>query len=164
MARISTTATTQIGAPRDWFFLWFLSVELPRIMHRYAILPGVVATTDQTALMYVPGASRVIHLSDGSTSLEQVTSCDPPNEVIYRVSELTSMFRYLVAEALGEIRFHDTPTGGTAVEWRYTFIARNWGAALVLQPAISFLWSGYMRSALSLAKQLAEAEAPKRSP
>jgi len=160
----STTAVITIAVPRDWFFWWFLSVDLSKIMHRYGVLPSVVATRGQTGPMHVAGSSRVIQFSDGSTAVEEVTSCDPPRKVIYRVRELTSMFRHLVTEGRGEITFQESPTGGTAVEWRYTFAGRNLAATLLLRPLVSSIWRGYMRSALSRAKHLAEAEVPSRSP
>ena len=160
----STTVVITIRAPRDWFFGWFLAVGLSKIMRRYGLLPSVVATRDQTGPMHVAGSSRVIQFSDGSTAFEQVTSCDPPREVIYRVGQLTSMFRYLVREARGQIAFRERPTGGTDVEWRYTFAGCSSAATLLLRPLVSTMWRGYMRRALSRAKHLAEAEAPSHGP
>jgi len=163
MKTASTTVVTTIRAPRDWFFYWFVSVDLSKIMHPYAILPAVVATRDQTGPMHQAGSSRVIQFSDGSRAVEEIISCDPPSRVDYRVGQLTSMFRYLVKEGRAQIRFDPSPTGGTAVEWQYTFYGRNWVAALLLKPLVSVFWKGFLRSALLRARQLAEAEAPSQS-
>lgn len=158
MIFISTTVVTDIQVPVNWFFRWFLSVELSKIMQRYGPLPAVTQITDQTGPMYTPGSSRVIHFSDGSRAYEETTICSPPRHIVYKVSELTSIFRHLFAEAQGEIWFRDTPRGGTVVEWQYIFYGRNIGAAIVLLPLVKLLWKGFMRSALNQAKHLSEAE------
>ncbi|MBN1400660.1 MAG: SRPBCC family protein [Anaerolineae bacterium] len=160
MASVSTTVATTIRAPRAWFFYWFLSVDLSRIMHRYAMLPGVAATRNQTGPMHQVGARRDIVFSDGTTAVEEVTSSDPPRSVAYRVGGLTSAFRHLVREGRGQITFGDGPAEATSVEWRYTFYGRNWAASLLLVPLVSIFWRGFLQATLSRAKSLAEAEAP----
>jgi hypothetical protein len=163
MDPVSTKVSAEIEAPRDWFFYWFTSVDLPKIMHRYGPLAGVVGVEDQTGPMHVPGSSRLLRLSDGTTAVEQVISCDPPKEVKYRLYDLTSLFRYLVAEAQGEIWFSEARDGGTRAEWQYSFFGRGPVATLVLKILIPLLWRGFMRSALRRSKCLAEEEAPSPS-
>ena len=163
MNPVSTKVSAEIEVPRDRFFYWFTSVDLPKVMHRYGPLSGVVGIRDQTGPMHVPGSSRVLLLSDGTTAIEEVIGCDPPKEVVYRLYQLTSFFRYLVAEARGEIGFSETRNGGTSVEWRYSFFGRNPVATLVLQILIPLLWNGFMQAALTRCKYLAEAEARNRS-
>lgn len=158
MDPVSTKVSAEIGVPRDWFFYWFTSIDLSRVMRRYGPLPGVVGIEDQTGPMHVPGSSRVLLLSDGTTAIEQVTSCNPPKEVKYRLYQLTSFFRYLVAEAQGEIWFRETPNVGTRVEWRYSFFGRSLVTTLVLKILIPLLWRGFMQSALTRSKCLAEAQ------
>jgi hypothetical protein len=160
MNSASTTVVTTIRAPRDWFFYWFTSIDLPRIMHRYLLLPAVTAISDQTGPMDRVGSKRVIQFSDGSTAIEEITRSDPPNKIHYRVGELTSMFRHLVKEGRANITFHQNRPSETTVEWQYTFYGHNWFATLLLQPLISIFWKGFMRSALIRAQQLAEQEAP----
>jgi hypothetical protein len=163
MKNASTTVVTTIHAPRDWFFYWFMSVDLAKIMHRYAILPGVVATRKQTGPMHQAGVTREILFSDGTTAVEEITSSDPPRIVNYRVGQLTSMFRHLVKEGQAQITFHDESAGATTVEWRYTFYGHNWAASLLLLPLVSLFWRGFLQSTLSRARHLAEAEAPSPS-
>jgi hypothetical protein len=158
MKGATTDVVTSIQAPREWFFYWFLSVDLHRIMHRYAILPAVIATSDQTGPMDKTGSKRVIRFSDGSTAVEEILESDPPGRIIYRVGELTSMFRFLIKEGRAQILFHQNTPSETTVEWRYTFYGHNWFATLLLKPLISILWRGFMRSALHRARQLAEHE------
>jgi hypothetical protein len=159
MESASTTVVITIHAPRDWFFYWFTSVDLAKIMHRFAILPGVVTTRKQTGPMHEAGARREILFSDGTTAVEEITSSDPPRTVNYRVGQLTSMFRHLVKEGRAQITFHAESPGATLVEWHYTFYGHNWAASLLLRPLVSIFWGGFLQSTLSRAKVLAEAEA-----
>jgi len=154
----SAIVVSSVKVPRSRFFYWFLSVDLHKIMHRYAILPAVIATSDQTGPMDKAGSKRVIRFSDGSSAVEQILESDPPNRIVYRVGELTSLFRYLVKEGRAQILFHQTAPRETTVEWRYIFYGRNWLASLLLKPLVSILWRGFMRSALLRARRLAEHE------
>lgn len=159
MDPVATKVSAEIAVPRDWFFFWFTAIDLTRVMHRYGPLPGVVGVEDQTGPMHLPGSSRVLLLSDGTTATEQVTSCDPPRQVDYRLYQLTGLFRHFVDEARGQIRCSETPAAGTRVEWRYSFFGRSWVATLVLKMLIPVFWRGFMRSALARSLELAEAEA-----
>ena len=154
----STKVTADIEVPRDWFFYWFTSVDLSRVMHGHGPLPAVTGIRDQTGLMHIPGSSRMLLLSDGSTAIEQTISCDPPNEVIYRLYKLTSFFRFIVSEAQGKIYFGEIGNIGTSVEWQYTFFGRSLVSTLLLKILIPLLWKGFMQSALTESKRLAEAE------
>lgn len=160
MHSASTTVVTTIRAPRDWFFYWFTSVDLAKIMHRYVFLPGVVATRKETGPMHQAGVTREILFSDGTSAVEEITSSDPPSSVNYRVSQLTSMFRVLVKEGRAQITFHEESASATTVEWSYTFYGHSWAASLLLQPLVSLFWRGFLQSTLSRARHLAEAEAP----
>jgi len=163
MESVSTTAVTTVHAPRDWFFYWFMSADLAKIMHRYAILPGVVATRKQTGPMHQVGVTREIVFSDGTTAVEEITSSEPPEVVNYRVGQLTSMFRHLVKEGRAQLAFRAEAPGTTTVEWRYTFYGHNWAASLLLLPLVPLFWRGFLQSTLSRARYLAEAEAPRPS-
>jgi hypothetical protein len=152
----STTVSTTINIPRDQFFYWFLSVDPPKFLHRYAILPAVVEARNQTGPMYVPGSTREFVFSDGTTASEEIVGSDPPKSVHYRIFNLTSIFRYLVREGNASFDFDELQSGGTQIEWRYTFTGHNWLANLILQPLVSILWRGFMQSALSRAKQISK--------
>lgn len=159
MDSVSTKVSAEIGAPCDWFFYWFLSVDLAKIMPAYGLIPGVVGVEEQTGPMHVIGSSRRLRLTDGTTAVEQVTSCEPPREVQYRLYELTNLFRHLVAEARAEIRFREFQEDYTRVEWQYTFFGRSPVAALVLKLLIPLQYKGFMQSALDRSKRLAEEQA-----
>jgi len=148
----------KVNVPRERFFYWFLSVELEKIMHSYAILPGVSSTRNQTGLMHQVGASREIVFTDGSSAIEKILSSDPPGIINYRVYNLTSIFRYLVRDGDAQFTLHEQSPNETIVDWRYTFYGHNRLAQLILQPLVSTMWRGFMRATLSRAKLLAEVE------
>jgi hypothetical protein len=156
---VSTKVSAEIAVPREWFFYWFLSVDLAKIMPAYGLIPGVVGVEDQTGPMHVIGSSRRLRLSDGTTAREQVTSCEPPQVVQYRLCELTNLFRHLVADARGEIWFREIQEDHTRVEWQYAFFGRSLAAALVLKLLIPLQYKGFMQTALDRSKRLAEEQA-----
>ncbi len=158
MKGVSTSVDTRTTIPRERFFYWFLSADPSKIFHRYAILPGIVESRNQTGPMHVAGSSRQFIFSDGTSANEEIVSSDPPKVFHYRIFNLTSMFRYLVREGNASFTFTNVPSGGTHIEWRYTFTGHNWLAELILQPLVSTLWRGYMRSALERAKNLSQIE------
>ena len=158
MEPASTVVSAEIAVPRDWFFYWFTSVDLPKIMGKYGLIPGVVGVEDQTGPMHVSGSRRILLLSDGSTAVEQTTSCDPPGELQYRLHELTNLFRHFVAEARGELWFRETGPATTSVEWRYSFFGRSLVATLLLKVLIPWQYKGFLQSALTRARHLAEAQ------
>lgn len=164
MVPVSTQVSVEVGVSREWFFYWFTSVDLPKVMQKYGPIPGVAGIEEQTGPMHVPGSSRVLLLSDGTTAIEQVTSVEPPREVKYLLHELTGFFRHFVVEAQGELWFSEVGTRSTRVEWRYSFIGRNPAATLVLKLLIPLFWKGYMRSALTRSRRLAETQAPEPPP
>lgn len=157
MNPVSTQVSAEVRASRDEFFYWFTSVDLSDVMNRYGPIPGVIGIEDQTGPMHVPGSSRVLRLSDGSTATEEVTSCDPPVEVMYRLNRLTGFFGHLVAEARGALWFDETQGGGTRLKWRYTFFCRSLASTVFMRMLVPLLWRGFMQSALTRSKHLAEA-------
>jgi hypothetical protein len=154
----STSVAVNVRVPRERFFYWFLSADLPKIMQAYAILPGVASTRNQTGPMHQVGVSRQILFVDGTSAVEEITGSDPPRSLDYRVHTLTSPFHYLVRDGTARIVFSASAPQETTVEWRYTFQGHNWLAALILRPLVSFFWRGFLRATFLRAKQLAEAD------
>jgi hypothetical protein len=158
MDRASTTASITIKTDRDQFFYWFMSVDPPHIFRSYSIIPGVVESRNQSGPMHVPGSTRVFILSDGTSTTEEILASDPPNSIHYRIINLTNMFRYLVQEGNASFTFIELPSGETQINWHYAFIGRNSIAVLILKPLVSIFWKGFMQSALTKVKLLAEKE------
>ncbi len=128
----------------------FIAAEdvLPKILTGYGPLPAVVGTSENTARWDKPGASRMIHLKDGSTLREQVTHYARANYFAYRVWDFGNpIIRLLATGGRGEWTFSKAE-GGTRVVWTYYFTARNMAAFVPLKAIVFVLWRGYMNICL----------------
>ena len=162
MADVATTVVSVIAAPRKPFFAWLVPGvfynQLETVLRDAAFLPGVARTTDTTGPWDKPGSTRIVHLTDGTTCRETVTSATAPDYFAYRLTEFSSpMIRRLVKEARGQWWFTDTGSGLQA-KWTYTAESKNALSALLLIPVIKILWNRYMKAAMKVTKERAEAE------
>jgi hypothetical protein len=158
MDRASTTVSITIKRDRERFFNWFMSIDPPRFLHGYLIIPGVVEVRNQSGPMQIPGSARELVLSDGTSTIEEVLNTDPPKSIHYRITDLTNMFRHLVKEGNASFTFTELPAGETQIDWQYAFIGKNLITVLILRLLVSTLWKGFMQSALTKVKQLAEGD------
>ena len=118
----------------------------------------VAKTTDTTGPWDKAGSTRIVHLTDGTTVRETVTSATAPDYFAYRLTEFSSpMVRMLVKEARGQWWFTDSGSGLQA-KWTYTAESRNPLAAVLLVPVIKILWNRYMKAAMNVTKTRAEVE------
>jgi Polyketide cyclase / dehydrase and lipid transport len=137
--------------------------ELETVLRDAALMPGVTKTTDTTGPWDKAGSTRIVHLTDGNTVRETVTSATAPDYFAYRLTEFSNpMIRVLVKEARGQWWFTDEGAGLHA-KWTYTAESRNPVAALLLVPFIKILWNRYMQAAMKVTKERAEAEVPRSS-
>jgi hypothetical protein len=162
MARIDTTVLASIAAPRRPFYRWLVpgvfSTELETVLRDAAGLPGVASTSGTTGPWDVPGSTRIVHLTDGTTVRETVKAASAPDYFAYRLTEFSSpIIRRLVHEAGGQWWFADEGAG-TRARWTYTAESRNILAALILFPVIKILWNLYMKAAMKQTKVRAERE------
>lgn len=162
MVKAATTVTASIAAPRapfyDWLILGVFSNELDTVLRDEAGFPGVTRTSGTTNLWNVPGATRIVHLSDGTTSRETVTAATAPDYFAYRLTEFSSRrLRLLVREAEGQWWFTDGGAG-THAKWTYTAESRSFLATPILVPVMKILWNRSMRSAMNRIKARAEEE------
>jgi Polyketide cyclase / dehydrase and lipid transport len=162
MVNIATTVTASIAAARkpfyDWLVLGVFTNELDTILRDAPGFPGVTRTSGTTDLWNVPGATRIVHLSDGTSSRETVTAASAPDYFAYRLTEFSSRrLRLLVREARGQWWFTDDGNG-THAKWTYTAESRTFLAAPILIPVLKILWNRSMRSAMDRIKARAEKE------
>lgn len=132
-------------------FEHIVPIELSTIFTGYGPLPAVVGTSGQTGAWDGAGQSRTVHLADGSTARERLTTVEAPHYFSYVVGEFSGIFRFLTASAEGEWWF-EPAAGGTRVRWRYAFRPASALAAPLLF-LVARLWRGYMRKALRLAQE-----------
>ena len=162
MAEVATTVVSSIAAQRKPFYTWLVPgvfySELETVLRDAAFLPGVARTSDTTGPWDKPGSTRIVHLTDGSTVRETVTSATAPDYFAYRLTEFSSgMIRMLVKEARGQWWFTDQSPGLQA-KLTYTAVSKNPIATLMVYPVIKILWNRYMKAAMKATRQRAEAE------
>jgi hypothetical protein len=162
MAAVSTTVVSTIAVPRAPFWTWLVPgvfySELETVLRDAAFLPGVSKTTNTTGPWDRAGSTRIVHLTDGTSCRETVTTATGPDYFAYRLTEFTSrMVGALVKEARGQWWFTDSG-GGTRAKWTYTAEAKNPLAYLLLYPVIKINWNRYMKAAMAVTRQRAEAE------
>jgi hypothetical protein len=162
MAAVSTTVVSTIAVPRAPFWTWLVPgvfySELETVLRDAAFLPGVSKTTDTTGPWDKAGSTRIVHLTDNTSVRETVTTATGPDYFAYRLTEFTSrMVGSLVKEARGQWWFTDSGTG-TRAKWTYTAVAKNPLAFLLLYPVIKIMWNRYMKAAMTVTRQRAEAE------
>ena len=164
MAEVATTVVSSIAAQRQPFYTWLVPhvfySELETVLRDAAFLPGVARTTDTTGPWDKAGSTRIVHLTDGTTVRETVTTATTPDYFAYRLTEFSSrMIGMLVKEAHGQWWFTDSGSGLQA-KWTYTAVSRNPLGLVILYPVIKILWNRYMKAAMKVTKQRAEAEVP----
>ena len=167
MARVATTVTATIGAPRKAFYAWLIPGvfydQLETVLRDEAGLPGVTRTSGTTGPWNVAGSTRIVHLSDGTTCRETVKTATAPDYFAYRLTDFSSrMVGRLVREATGQWWFTDDGSG-TRAKWTYTAEARSVLWMPILFPVIRILWHRYMTSAMKQVKTRAEKEVVRAS-
>jgi len=167
MSKVSTTVEAVIGAPRSAFYTWLVpgvfSNQLETVLRDAASLPGVRNTTGTTGPWDVPGSTRIVHLTDGTSCRETVQEASAPDSFAYRLTEFSSPpVAALVKEAGGQWWFTDQD-GGTHAKWTYTAESKTPAGIILLNPIIKILWNHYMTAALEVIKTRAEAEVGRSS-
>jgi hypothetical protein len=162
MAKVATTVTATIAAPRKAFYEWLVPGvfynELETVLRDEAGLPGVTRTTGTTGAWDISGSTRIVHLSDGTTCRETVKTATRPDYFAYRLTEFSSrIIGMLVREANGQWWFTDEGSG-TRAKWTYTAEGRTVLAMPILVPVIRIMWHRYMSSAMKNIKARAEKE------
>ncbi len=157
MESISVKVTKIIEIDRSRLFDYFIPLELPKVLRGYGLLPAVIKVSNQTGAWDIPGHARTVHLSDGSTAYEEVTSCDRPELFSYKVSKFTGIFGFLVSGANGIWKFNCINNELTEMMWEYSFYAKGLLAHIVLKPIIKLIFQRYMEQVIEdffiLAKQ-----------
>src|SRR6185503_17008051 len=136
MAEVATTVVSLIAAPKKPFYAWLVPGvfynQLETVLRDAAFLPGVSKTTNTTGPWDKAGSTRIVHLTDGTSVRETVTTATAPDYFAYRLTEFSSrMIRMLVKEARGQWWFTDSGSGLQA-KWTYTAESRNMLGMVVL--------------------------------
>lgn len=152
MSLLSATVKTTVHANLTSTFEHIVPIDLTSIFTGYGPLPAVVSIQKQLGDWNTVGETRTVYLSDHSSVQEQLTTYEYPSYFSYTVSQFTSSLRFLIHSAEGEWWFSPTPSAGTDIQWRYTFIARSPLAYPLLWIIAKFLWRNYMNQVLQRSK------------
>lgn len=94
--------------------------NLPRTFGPVAPIPGVARAEVEGGGELGPGKVRLVHLTDGTTSREEILALQAPSVHRYRLHGLGAPFSWIVREGEADWRFSaDGP--GTRLAWTYTF-------------------------------------------
>ncbi|WP_299543666.1 SRPBCC family protein [Phenylobacterium sp.] len=122
---IARTDRIVIERPAPALFDWNMAQKLEDNLPATGALPGVVGTTQLTPGPWgVPGARRIVHLSDGAGATEQVLEMIPGERFRYQVWDYTTAAARPIAYAIGEFRYVALDAGRTEVVWTYAFRLR----------------------------------------
>lgn len=149
---ITTATALTIKAPGPRVFEAACGFDIPAVIKRHGMIPGVLKVDEHQGAWSGAGQKRLLRLSDGSSVREELISFAPGRFYAYRVTGFTGPFAALVAEGRGEWNFTATGPASTQVDWTYSFTPKS----IFTRPAVWFivkvLWPGYIRSALQRLK------------
>ncbi|MEL7487851.1 MAG: SRPBCC family protein [Pseudomonadota bacterium] len=147
---------TEINAPLPLTFAQAVRVDIPSIMPRRGVMPGVARVDNQTGAWDAAGQSRTMVLTDGSSAFEELTAYDLNRRFAYRVSAFSAPLSMIVAEANGDWRFTALSPDKTRITWTYGFTPKSTLVAPLVSIFATALWRGYIDSALGRVKTIIE--------
>ncbi len=105
---------------------WMTATKLEDSLPATKALPGVVGTTLLTPGEWgVPGARRMVHLSDGGSATEQILEFQAGERFRYQVWDYTSAAARPILYAIGEFQYVALDAGRTELVWTYAFRLRS---------------------------------------
>lgn len=137
-----------------------LTTPLPELFNRrFGPIPPITAT-DQEGVWGTVGQVRKIHLADGGSVSERLTTVDEPDVFAYELTDLTGPLAVLVERVEGAWTFEAVGTG-CRITWSWTIHPKSAAGALVL-PVFARIWSGYARRTLDRLESILLAAAASR--
>ncbi len=95
---------------------------LEALLPKTGRLPGVARVEVLTVgTFFAPGSRRRVHLSDGSTALEEVLERKSNEAFRYVVWNYTSKAAAAIRYGVGAFRYFDEAGGRTRIVWTYAF-------------------------------------------
>ncbi|SOD71909.1 polyketide cyclase/dehydrase/lipid transport protein [Jatrophihabitans sp. GAS493] len=128
---------------------------LPKVLHRYLLIPAVSHTEGNTGPWDVPGSVRTIRFTDGTSAREEVLEWESGRRFGYRVDHFSNALGPLATHAIGEWDFQPAPDG-SGFHWTYTFYPRNRAAVPAVRLLVRLIWRGYMAKCADRCVELAE--------
>lgn len=147
-----------IDAPLAETYAWWRTMSLNELAVETDDIPRV----ERTELLKGDrwqgvGTRRRVHLSDGSTALEEIIGDQGPDQFKYQVFAYTSSAARFVEYGVGEFRLSAVGEGQTKVSWTYQFRPRTLLGQWFLGGWVKRKWSPWMVGYLANMKAGAEA-------
>jgi Polyketide cyclase / dehydrase and lipid transport len=134
------------------------SIDARRLIRKHGPLPAIVEVDGHDAPWSAIGQRRRHTLSDNSSVNEELVAFTGGETFAYRITNFTGPFAPLVREARGEWHFTTTGADCCRIDWTYFFTPNG----PITEPALWFIvklfWPGYLKSALSRVKEIAESQ------
>lgn len=157
---IACTATVDAVAQIDCglAFERITAVDLQKAFIGYGPLPAVTGIAEGATEWKSVGQHRTLMLTDGSTAREELTEFTAPVSFSYRVTDYSSVLRFVVDHAQARWEFEPIADQQCRIRWRYDYYPRSWLAAPLVWLIVRTLWTGYMRRSIKRCAELAAAD------
>jgi hypothetical protein len=121
---IIITTITVVNKPINEAFEYVAPIDLAHIFKRYKYLPAVIRTNEKEKWIR-SGLNRTVFFEDGNTAFEELLVVRNPEYFAYKVSNFTSVLKYLITQINGNWKFVTQQNGATSVIWEYELIPKN---------------------------------------
>jgi hypothetical protein len=152
---IIAEVSTRAAAPRAQVFARILDADTRQLFTGYGPVASVTALAAASGPWDAPGRTRRVHMSDGSTHVEELLYVDPPRGFGFELREASGPLGWLTHGAHRHWRFDELDPATTRIHWRYVFRARDSVPYPVGWLLLRVLWVSYMRAALRRATVMA---------
>ncbi len=164
---IARTERVTVARPAAAVFDYVVLGPLERMIPQTRRLPGVTGVTSLTPGPWSSvGERRIVHLSDGSQTTEQVLESTPGERFRYEVWDYSTAAGKPIAYALGEFVFRALDDKRTEIVWTYAFRLRSdmfpgnlgaLGRGLMRRVFLDTAYAELMRSSLAAIRRSLEA-------
>jgi hypothetical protein len=137
-------------------FAFALGFDVPAIVQKRGMLPGVKSLSGATSAWSTAGQKRKLILTDGSTAEETLIEIGP-SSYKYRVGGLTGPFKFLVKEMNASFEV-EPRKDGSFMTWTYAFTPTSPLAGPIVSFIADALWPQWMDAALERMKDALEAK------
>jgi hypothetical protein len=103
---------------------WMRENELVNFLKASGSIPAIESTTPLSGDWFAAGAKRRVNLAGGHTAVERILEFGPRG-FRYQVWGFTTPVRYLLDQAVGEIRYEADGLNRSRLVWTYTLVPRT---------------------------------------
>lgn len=151
MNKINIVVSEKISGNIENVFRYVVPVDLHIIFKKKGFIPGVISTSNKEK-WYFPGMSRTVMFDDGSSAFETLTGVIEFESFTYKISQFTSIFKYLIFEINGRWNFKNMNNEKTEIYWEYSLSPRNFFCSIVIFLFVKRSLTFVLKNALNILK------------